>query len=56
MLCSCVCYLFNADNSYVIVHSSVVAFPGHFIVDLTGAENHPLHLLWSDSSSTIIWD
>lgn len=49
-------YLFDADNSHGVVHPSVLALSGQFVVDLAGAENDSLHLLWAGSCRPVVWD
>lgn len=49
-------YLLDAHDRDAIVQASVLAFSDQLIVDLAGAENHSLHLLWVDSCGPVIWD
>lgn len=49
-------YLLDAHDRDGIVHASVLAFSDQLVVDLAGAENHSLHLLWVDSCGPVIWD
>lgn len=49
-------YLFDADNRHGVVHPSVLALSGQFVVDLAGAENDSLHLLWAGSCRPVVWD
>lgn len=49
-------YLLDADHSHGAVQASVLAFSNQFIVDLAGAENYSLHLLWLDGCRPVVWD
>lgn len=54
---ACVCvYLLYACNGHSIIHASVLAFSGQFIVDLPSTEHNPLHPLWLLTHRATVWD
>lgn len=57
LVCVCVfVYLLHACDGHSSLHASVLPLFGQLVVNLPGAEDQPLHLLWTLRCQASFWD